>query len=67
MTSLVNVKDVQSIGRGIEVATCVDCGSRVRQGRFDKFFKHEVTTVVSRHSNGSPLHIRTESFDTCQN
>lgn len=66
MTSVVNVKNVRSIGRGIEVGVCADCGSDVRQGRFDKFFKHEVSVVVARHSNGSPLHIRTESFDTCQ-
>ena len=68
MTSLVvNVKDVRNIGRGIEIGTCADCGSRVRQGRFDANFKHEMTTVVSRHTDGTVLHATTTFFDTCQN
>ncbi len=66
MTSVVNVKNVIDLGRGISKGICADCGSDVRQGRFDKDFKHTVLTVISRHSDGSPLHMQEVSFDTCQ-
>ncbi len=67
MTSLVNVKDVQSIGRGIEVATCVDCSERVVMGRFSNVFQHEIILEQTLYPSGVVAHQVSKRVDYCPN
>jgi hypothetical protein len=67
MTSLVNVKDVKNIGRGIEVATCVDCSERVVMGRFSNVFQHEIILEQTLYPSGVVAHQVSKRVDYCPN
>ena len=44
---------------------CVECGETVTNSTLMGYWEHTVTTVISRHANGNPLHSQTQGFPYC--
>lgn len=63
--SLVSIKEVRSIGRGIFLATCESCEGKLVKGRFDSNFKHQTVEVLTYHTNGQVCSSNTTYSDTC--
>lgn len=63
MSSL--VKEIQNIGRGIEVAVCETCGERVIMGRFSEIFQHEIILEERRSASGIISYQKSQRVDYC--
>lgn len=63
MSSL--VKEVQNIGRGIEVGVCETCGERVVMGRFSNVFQHEIIIEEILNARGGVSYRESKRVDYC--